>query len=71
MDAGDYFIQEEVAIDENDNASTMFEKLGILGANMIQKYLFKIANKELVPIPQNEAEVTFSKNITTAEEKIN
>ncbi|AUF83925.1 methionyl-tRNA formyltransferase [Mesoplasma syrphidae] len=70
MDAGDYYIQESVLIEPNDTAGTMFEKLGVLGANMIKKYLFQIANRELVPVAQNETEVTLSRNITTNEEMI-
>ncbi|WP_027063179.1 methionyl-tRNA formyltransferase [Mesoplasma seiffertii] len=70
MDAGDYYVQEAIAIEPDDTSGTMFQKLGVLGARMIKKYLFKIANQEIQPIAQNEAEVTFSKNISTSEEMI-
>ncbi|ASZ09179.1 methionyl-tRNA formyltransferase [Mesoplasma chauliocola] len=71
MDAGDYYIQEAIKITDEDNSGTMFEKLAVLGQKMIKENLIKIYNNELVPIPQVEEEVTFSKNITTEEEKIN
>ncbi|WP_026389749.1 methionyl-tRNA formyltransferase [[Acholeplasma] multilocale] len=70
MDAGDYFVQGKVAITDEDNTGTMFEKLGILGSEMIKENLEKIYNGELTPIQQVEEEVTFSKNITTEEERI-
>ncbi|WP_411710708.1 methionyl-tRNA formyltransferase [Mesoplasma florum] len=71
MDAGDYYIQESIDIEETDDTGSMFEKLAKLGQKMIKENLLKIYNNELPPIAQNEDEVTFSKNISTEEEKIN
>ncbi|ATZ18093.1 methionyl-tRNA formyltransferase [Mesoplasma melaleucae] len=71
MDAGDYYIQESIAIEDHDDTGSMFEKLAILGKKMIKENLIKIYNNELVPIAQDEDKVTFSKNITTEEERIN
>ncbi|ATZ21659.1 methionyl-tRNA formyltransferase [Mesoplasma tabanidae] len=71
MDAGDYYIQESVKIEDFDDTGTMFEKLAKLGQKMIKENLVKIFNNELSPIAQVEEEVTFSKNITSEEEKIN
>ncbi|ATZ18801.1 methionyl-tRNA formyltransferase [Williamsoniiplasma somnilux] len=70
MDAGDYYIQEAIPITLEDNAGTIFLKLADLGARMLEENIWKIANRELIPIPQNPKEVTFSKNITSEQEKI-
>ncbi|ATZ20939.1 methionyl-tRNA formyltransferase [Mesoplasma coleopterae] len=71
MDAGDYYIQESIKIEDCDDTGTMFEKLAKLGQKMIKENLVKIYNNELRPIAQNEDQVTFSKNISTEEERIN
>ena len=35
MDAGDIYAQEAIAIDENDTAGTLFEKLSLLGRDLL------------------------------------
>lgn len=71
MDSGDIIYQEEVLIEDNDNAGTLFDKLSILGSNMIIKVLPDIINGNINPIKQDEEEVTYAYNITREEEKIN
>ncbi|MEB3364556.1 hypothetical protein SDC49_16415 [Lactobacillus sp. R2/2] len=47
MDAGDIYAQEAIAIDENDTAGTLFEKLSLLGRDLLLKTLPQIiANPE-------------------------
>ena len=45
MDSGDIIYQEEIPILDTDNAGTLFDKLSVLGSNMIikvlEKYLIK------------------------------
>lgn len=71
MDAGDYYIQKAIPIEDNDDTGTIFKKLAKLGQEMIKENLLKIYNGELIPIPQEKEFVTFSKNISTEEERIN
>lgn len=70
MDSGDIIYQEEVLIEDSDNAGTLFDKLSILGSNMIIKVLPDIVSGNINPIKQNEEEVTYAYNITREEEKI-
>lgn len=70
MDSGDIIYQEEIEILEDDNAGTLFDKLSILGSNMIIKILPSIINKTNKRIKQNEKDVTYAYNITREEEKI-
>ena len=70
MDSGDIIYQEEVLIEENDNVGTLFDKLSVLGSNMIIKVLPDIINGNINSIEQNEEEVTYAYNITREEEKI-
>ncbi|AHI53708.1 methionyl-tRNA formyltransferase [Spiroplasma sabaudiense Ar-1343] len=71
MDAGDFYVQESIDILQTDDCESLFEKLGFLGKEMVQKYLLKIVNKEILPIAQNEKLVSFAPKITSEMEKIN
>ena len=71
MDSGDIIYQEEVKIEDTDNVGTLFDKLSVLGSNMIVKVLPDIINNNINPIKQNEEEVTYAYNITREEEHIN
>ena len=71
MDSGDIVYQEEVKIMDTDNVGTLFDKLSVLGSNMIVKVLPDIINNNINPIKQNEEEVTYAYNITREEEHIN
>lgn len=70
MDSGDIIYQEKIKIEDDDNAGTLFDKLSILGSNMIIKVLPDIINNTNKRIKQNEEEVTYAYNITREEEKI-
>ena len=71
MDSGDIIYQEEIKIENDDNAGSLFDKLSVLGSNMIINTLPKIINGTNKRIRQNEKEVTYAYNITRDEEKIN
>lgn len=70
MDSGDVLYQKAIRIKDNDNVGTMFEKLSVLGADMIIDSLPKIISGEIKPIKQNESEVTYAFNISKEDEKI-
>lgn len=69
MDAGGIFSQKEIPITEKDTTGMMFEKLSILGRDLLLETLPSIIAGQ-VPTPQNEEEATFSPNIKKEEEKI-
>jgi len=58
MDSGDILAQESIPILDSDNSDSMFKKLAILGANMINKTIELLINNQITPIPQNVDEVT-------------
>ena len=70
LDAGDILAQAEVAIEEEDNVGTMFDKLSQIGADLLADTLPKLINGELTPIKQDEAKATFASNIKRSDEKI-
>jgi len=70
MDSGDIISQEEIEILETDILDTLYEKMSLLGANLLIKTLPSIIEGTNQRIKQDEDEVTFGYNITKEEEKI-
>jgi len=70
MDAGEMLAQRKLAIEPTDDVGTMFEKLSILGRNLLLETLPKLIAGEIKSVPQNEEDVTFSPNIKPEEEKV-
>ncbi|AXJ13696.1 methionyl-tRNA formyltransferase [Streptococcus pluranimalium] len=70
MDAGDMIAKAAIPITDEDNLGTMFEKLAILGRDLLLKTLPDYIAGNIKPEPQDETQVTFSPNISSEEESI-
>lgn len=70
MDSGDIISSEKVIIDEDITLDELYNKLSILGSNLLIKTLPSIINGTNNRIVQDEKEVTFGYNITKEEEHI-
>lgn len=70
MDNGNILTQGEVEITNLDTAESLFDKLKIVGRDLLLETLPKILNNEIVPQVQNEDEVTFAYNIKPEDEII-
>ncbi|WP_265459974.1 methionyl-tRNA formyltransferase [Enterococcus sp. HY326] len=70
MDAGGIFAQGKIPITQQDDVGTMFDKLSLLGKELLLTTLPEILAGNITPTPQKEAEVTFSPNITREQEAI-
>ena len=70
MDSGDIISQEEIELLETDILDTLYEKMSLLGANLLTKTLPSIIEGTNQRIKQDENEVTFGYNITKEEEKL-
>lgn len=71
MDAGRMYASSEIPILDSDNNSSLFEKLAIIGKNLLMENVEDIYNGKNEGIMQNEEEATISPNIAPEEEKIN
>lgn len=71
MDAGRMYASSEIPILDSDNNSSLFEKLAIVGKNLLMENIEDIYNGKNEGIMQNEEEATISPNIAPEEEKIN
>ena len=70
MDAGGIYAQGKLPITKQDDVGGMFDKLSLLGKDLLLETLPQILDGSLTPVPQNEEEVTFSPNITREQEAI-
>lgn len=70
MDAGDILRIEKVLIADNDNQATIFTKLSQLASSIINDVVSDLQKGLLIPMKQNEEEVTFAWNITKEDELI-
>ena len=71
MDAGEVIDVVKVPITAQDNVGTMFDKLSLAGRDLLLATLPKIAAGEIAPVPQDEAAVSFSPNITRDQQNLN
>ena len=70
MDAGEMYATEEVEISEDDNATSLFEKMGDAALRLILKSLPIYLEGNLKGVAQDESLVTFAPSIKPEEEKI-
>lgn len=70
MDAGDVLTQRAIPIEKDDDNGTMFDKLSILGRDLLLETLPKLVDGTATATPQDESQVVFSPNISTAQERI-
>lgn len=71
MDAGDIISQRAIPLTNDINLDIAYEKLAIIGRDLLIETIPSIINGTNNRIHQDENEVTFGYNITKEEEKIN
>ena len=71
LDAGKIYGQREYLIDDNDNNTILFDKLSIIGRDLLLELIDDIYNGKNMGIDQDDSKATFSKNIDREEERIN
>lgn len=70
MDAGDILAQKAIPIEADDDTETMFDKLSIVGRDLLLATLPKMISGDIEPVPQDEDKVVFSPNIKPDEEQL-
>lgn len=68
MDAGDMIASDSILIEESDNVGTLFEKLAIVGRDVLLTCLPDYIAGKIQPVAQDPELVTFSPNIQPEEE---
>ncbi|MBJ8325690.1 methionyl-tRNA formyltransferase [Streptococcus pacificus] len=70
MDAGAMISSAKLPITDDDNVGSLFDKLAVIGRDLLLETLPAYIAGDLIPIAQEEDKATFSPNITPQEEKI-
>lgn len=70
MDAGDILAQKELEILDIDTSTTLFNKMSLLGRDLLMETIPLLIDGKITPIKQNDEEATFSYNIESIEEEI-
>lgn len=70
MDAGDILAQRSIPITTQDDTGTMFDKLSLLGRDLLLETIPKLLSNEIQPVKQDENLVSFSPNITSEQEEL-
>lgn len=71
MDAGNIIVQRAIPILESDDNGSMFEKLSVLGKDLLLEVLPDIFARINQSIPQDEEKVTYAYNISHEQQFIN
>ena len=70
LDGGKIYSMEEYKIEDSDTASILFDKLSIMGRDLLLNSLPDIYNGKNLGIEQDDEEATYSANISVEEEEI-
>lgn len=70
LDAGDIISQKAIPIEANDTTGKLFESLSIVGRDLLKETLPSILNQRNARIVQDEKLVTFARNISREQERI-
>lgn len=71
LDAGDIITQRDIVIEETDDTGSMFDKLSILGRDLLKDTLPIIVEEKNERLKQDESKATFAHNISREQERIN
>lgn len=71
MDEGDMISSEKIVIEDNDTASTLHDKLCVIGRDLLLETLPSILNGSNNRVKQNDNEATYGFIIKREDEKIN
>ena len=71
MDAGDIIVQKAIPILPEDDNGSMFDKLSVVGRDLLIEVLPSIFDGTNPSIPQDETKVTYAYNITHEQQFVN
>jgi methionyl-tRNA formyltransferase len=64
MDTGDILMQCTTPIGENETAAELFDRLAVMGADLLIQTLEKLEKGELTPVKQDDNEATYASMLT-------
>ena len=70
LDTGDILVQEKVELSDDETSESLFDKLSVVGADLLLKTLAGIFNNTVKPVSQNDDEATYAPPIVKENAKI-
>jgi methionyl-tRNA formyltransferase len=70
LDTGPILLSETVEIRDNDTSASLHDRLAIVGAQLLPRFLSALERGGLVETPQSDSGVTYAEKISSAEAKI-
>ena len=70
LDTGKIYSMAEYQIEDDDNSTTLFEKLSVIGRDLLLNTIEDIVSDKNLGIPQDDSKSSYSKNIEKEEELI-
>jgi methionyl-tRNA formyltransferase len=70
MDAGDIIARVEVAIEPDDTAGSLHDRLAVAGAGLLMDVLAAVAEGRAARMPQDESQATFAPKLTKSDGRI-
>jgi len=70
MDTGDILTQKAIEITDEDTTGTMFDRLAILGGELLVETLVELQAGKIVAVPQDETQATYAEKVLKAHEII-
>lgn len=64
LDTGDILLQSETEIGENETSAELFDRLSVMGADLLLETLTALENGTIKPIPQDDSLATHTAKIT-------
>lgn len=64
IDTGDILLIKKTPIGENETAAELFDRLSLIGADLLLETLEKLEKNEIIPIPQNNEKSTHAPMLT-------
>nr|WP_320192843.1 methionyl-tRNA formyltransferase [uncultured Desulfobacter sp.] len=71
MDAGDILLMETTPVDPEETASTLHDRLSLMGADLIIKTIHSIEQKKITPVPQDHSKATYVSMLKKSDGRIN
>lgn len=70
LDTGDILLVEKTKIGENETASELFDRLSIMGSDVLLKTINAMQNGQVIPIKQDDSKATYAKMLSKDLSKI-
>ena len=64
LDTGDILMQQSTPIGENETAAELFDRLAVIGADLLINTLDKIVKGEITPVKQDESFATYAEMLS-------